>query len=109
MNADYHSVFALEDLLANPRDIAEAILSSCHRRPFKRPIALCQLEGRFVVILQPHDQPPQDMQFETMTNPDLATLQAILHERWQGGYEPVGLVSDRNEAGEVQAFLLLHK
>ena len=109
MQADFHSVFSVEDLLADARQVADAILQSCKRRPAKRPIALCQLDGRFVVTLRATSQPPTDLQFVTMENPDLEAILAVFHDRWKGGYDPVGMVTDRNEAGELQSFLLLQK
>ncbi|MBO4619403.1 MAG: hypothetical protein J5654_04770 [Victivallales bacterium] len=109
MEADFHSIFSLNDLHADDEAVSEALLQSCRRTNARQAIALCQLGDRIVITLHPASRPPADLRFVHLHTSDTDTLLATLHERWMGGYEPVGLVSDRDEEGIFHGFLLVQK
>ena len=109
MDADFHSQFTVNDLRNDDEAVAQALLQSCRRGSPRRVIALCQLKEQLLFTLQSAQQPPQDLRFVHMLDPDLTALRAILQERWKGGYEPVGMVADRSEDGTLHAFLLVQK
>ncbi len=109
MEADFHSIFTLNDLRDDDEAVATALLQSCRRQNARQAIALCQLGDRVVITLHPASQPPADLRFVHLHTPDLDTMLACLHERWMGGYEPVGMVSDQDEEGIFHGFLLVQK
>ena len=109
MDADFHSIFTLNDLITDDATVANALLQSCRRHTPRQPIALCQLGAQFLVTLKPANRPPADLRFVHLTNFDADTLVATLHERWMGGYDPVGLVTDQDENGNLHGFLLVQK
>ncbi len=109
MEADFHSIFTINDLVTDDEAVAAALLQSCGRRSARHAVALCQLGNRVVITLQAAEQPPADLRFVHLENPDTETLLACLQERWMGGYEPVGLATDRDETGTLHGFLLVQK
>lgn len=109
MEADFHSIFSLNDLHADTEAVSEALLQSCRRQTARHAIALCQVDDRIVITLRPAGQPPADLRFVHLTDFDTDTLLATLHERWMGGYEPVGLATDRDGDGILHGFLLVQK
>lgn len=109
MEPNFHSIFAVNDLLTDDETVADALLQSCRRHTPRQPIALCQLGAQFVVTLKPANHPPADLRFVHLTNFDADTMVATLHERWMGGYDPVGLVTDQDENGNLHGFLLVLK
>ena len=109
MEADSHSIFSLNDLHADDEAVSEALLQSCRRQTARQAIALCQVGERIVITLRPADLPPVDLRFVHLTDFDTDTLLATLHERWMGGYEPVGLATDHDDEGTLHGFLLVQK
>ena len=109
MEADFHSIFSLNDLHNDAEAVAQVLLQSCRRHAPRRAVALCQLDNHLVITLHPTEHVPVDLRFVHLTNIDTEKLFAILHERWMGGYEPVGMASDRDEEGNLHGFLLVQK
>ena len=110
MEADFQSCFSLNDLRNDHEAVAQALMQSCRRGVAKKVIAICQLKEQILFTLMPSKQPPQDLRFVPMVAPDVPALLATLQERWMGGYEPVGLISDdEGEDGVLHAFLCVQK
>lgn len=99
--------FSISELIIAQRAVEEAIIAACHRNGSFKLTALCQVKEHFLLTLTPVSaaEATQDVRFEQLTAADLDTLTGALTARWQGGYDPVGVLADTDADGAPRCFL----
>ncbi len=104
--------FPLSDLAIQPQAVAEALEKACQRHAPARLLTLLPLEDRFLVVCQPGDAPEQttrEVQVDCLFDASPEALKALVRQREEGGYLPVGVVSDFSEASAPRRFLIVQR
>lgn len=112
MRPDYYLEFPVADLLLHPEQVRDALLTACRRLAPARLGAVCQIDESFLVVCReaaPIETPTSEVQIDTLDNADPQLFRALLQERWQGGYMPMGTVCDNNGQGAPRSFLFTQK
>lgn len=106
---DKYIHFNLNEVLLDSTAVGSAIAAACVRQSPMRLHTILQLDEIFVAVLQPvasRDDATADVRFSEVHFPGMDTLLAALNERWQGGYEPVGLLADKLNDGTTRRILV---
>ena len=112
MRLNCYLTFSLAELALQPREVAEAMLAACRRHAPARLMALCQLEDRFLAICHPLDSPEeavQEIQVDCLLDPTPEAMLALLRQRDEGGYSPVGSLSDSSGEEALRRFLVFQR
>lgn len=112
MIPDCYLEFSVSELLMDPLQIREALLAACRRHAPARLTTICQTEESFLVVCQSARnglKQTADIQIDTLVLATKETLLAKMKERWNGGYDVLGCISDTAEDGSIRRFLFTQK
>ena len=108
MLQDCYLNFTINDLVLDADGVAKALMQACRRTHGARVQCVLQLRDEITVVLSEAPQCPQDLHFELALNCSMDEIKGKLAARWQGGYDPVGMIYDESEA-DSRAFILFQK
>ena len=111
MPSDRYRIFDLRDLILDSAQVAQSLLDDCQRTTPARVRALCTVADKFIAVLENTAplEAARDLRFDEITAATPDALLIALRQRWQGGYEPVGCISDTDAEGLPRCFLLTQK
>ncbi len=108
MLQDNYLHFTVNDLVLDADGVAKALMHACQRGNHARVQCILQLRDEITVVLSDAQQCPKDIRFELALNCAMTEIEGKLASRWQGGYDPVGMICDENET-DCRVFILFQK
>ncbi len=111
MESDRYLFIHLDDLIIQPEETAAMIMRACKRSTPFQVQALCQHDDELLLVLSecPSNKVPDDVRWLDVSEIPFRDLAALLVERWQAGYEPVGSITSSSEYDPRKRFLLVQR